>query len=740
MLKEFDLWLDESGKFANERETVNIGYKPSLIGGWLMPHDRYKESDFADMVVESGSAEGYHSAGLTREQKNKEVIPTLVRMHNEFGGRMFFVENKEVRQYGGNKELYLTMMAYGLLHLLQTLNAVCESVHLYVTIARRVDVKGDAMIEITDEEYEKRLNAVIRAEKAAGHIILDNDTQMEFHIDSARTNTKLKMADYACNAELTINSGMFTDASRLKFFEIRNDAIICSFVENYEENRIRQYLTTDNVADALFDATASHQKSLLENMLPDIISRLTNFGYRSAKVQLDQCVREFTTDAYMEDDFEDGERIMRNLIDVVIPAMYKEKLPCEKLHFAAELNLTDMYLREGNLSEAVKEIMKCEEAQKKLPASLENILAYYQLIEKQGLCEIDFFEFQKGYETMGKASKVFEEAIDALELSKVIHERYPSLISEYYGDALCMKIYAGMLAQRQNPKLYDELVHDSDIALLQYGPHEGELERHRQYRAFIEAQAGHIYEACVWLFMTQLPEVDNRWLNEKHDINKALCGKFINEINTGEIQASRLYYLMYYTRIMAEAFEHGNELANDMLSALSTSETEIEPDEMEDQIHVNARGKKIKTTVVDAINNVIDKDTGFEYHPSESIYWRTAYSLYMANKKVEAHEMYEQAIFVCFNNKEYLQLMVTGLAIQAERLALLYNENSKSSKEKAEVIRKKLVREIEIVNKALDKVSINFIAAYTKELSDEIKDVNNCDWRKLWKTSRKISF
>lgn len=740
MLQEFDLWLDESGTFTNEKITVSEGKNPSLIGGWLIPHNKYKESTFADMVVESEASEGYHSAGLKAQQKNEEVIPNLVRMHDEFGGRLFFIENREVRQYGGNRELYLSMMAYGLLHLLQELNAEYESVHLYVTIARRVEkINGEDSI-ISDEEYRKRLNSCIRMEKAAGHIVLDENTQMEFHVDSARNNTKLKMADYACNAELTISSGMFNDASRISYFQIRKDALVYSFVEDYEENRIRQYLTQDNIGDALTTAIFSRKKGLLKKMLPLIINRLVNFGYRGARVQLDQCIREFTTDAYMEDDFEEGERILKNLLNTVIPAMYKVNLPCEKLHFAAELHLTDMYLREGDLCSAMEEIKNAEAAQKKLPDSLENTLTYYQLMEKQALCQIDTFQFKEAYKLMGRASKAFEEILQALELSDIIHKRYPGMISEYYGDALCMKIYAGMLEQHEKPKLYEELTADSNIALLQYGPHEGELERHRQYRAFIEAQAGNIYEACVWLFMIELPDVDSSWLKKKRDMTADICTAFLNRVNTGEIQASRLYYLMYYTRIMYEAFASKDPLASVMLQALLSSGMELEPEKMKDHLHINARGRKLPALVVDSIEQVSEPDTRIEYHPSESIYWRTAYCLYQVDQKQLADAMYEKAANICFQHKEYLQLMVTGLGIQAERLALLYKEGTKGAEKKAASIRKRLLKEIEAVNKAAAAGDFPAIQALTKELAEEIKDEKDCNWRKLWKTARKISF
>lgn len=740
MLKEYDLWLDESGSFIDEKETVEKGLNPSLIGGWLVPHDKYRESDLDDMIVHSASEESFHSTGLTKAQKNEKVIPALVKMHDELGGRLFFIENKEVRQYSGNRELYLSMMAYGLLHLLQDLNAKYETVHLYVTIARRIDKTVDEDHQkIESDEYLRRLNTCIRIEKAAGHIILDEDTQMEFHIDSGRQNNKLKMADYACNAELTIDADTFTDASRASFKAISEDALRFSFMENYEENRIKQYLTRDDISDALFMVVSSRKRGLLKKMLPLVLNRIEKFGYRGMKVQLEQCAKEFTTDAYMEDDFKEGERILGNLLNVVIPEMEEKKFPCEKLEFTAELQLTDMYLREGDLNAALEEIKKCEKAQKKLPNSLENILSYYQLIEKKALCFIDTFEFSKAYTQMDKAAKVFEELMQAVTLSDTIGKRYPNLISEYYGDALCMKIYAGMLAQRSKPSLYDDLVKDSDTALLQYGPHEGELERHRQYRAFVEAQHGNIYEACVWLFMTQLPDVTEKWLKDRHEITVELCRSFLDAINSGEVQASRRYYIMYYVRIMAEAYACKDPLASALLNALTGMKMNIEPVVMHDHTHVNVRGNRSDALVVDDLRLIVEPDTKREYHPNEAIYWRTAYSLYQAGEKELSDVMYEKAVSICFSYDEYLQLMVTGLGIQTERLALLYHDNDEEMRKKASTIRTILLREIKDVIKAEKNGSFKFIDAYLAEIEEEVQKGVEPDWKKLWKTSRKIT-
>ena len=52
-MKEYELWLDESGEFKNDREEIKkINYNPSLIGGILFNKKDFSENQAQKLIGE----------------------------------------------------------------------------------------------------------------------------------------------------------------------------------------------------------------------------------------------------------------------------------------------------------------------------------------------------------------------------------------------------------------------------------------------------------------------------------------------------------------------------------------------------------------------------------------------------------------------------------------------------------------------------------------------------------------
>ncbi len=743
MAREYELWLDESGKFENEKDNASDleqfpkGFHPSLIGGWLVDYGKCNHSDFERFVISAPTGDEHHAAGMNAGAGKRMILDGMKTVHETYGGRIVLFENKELKDYG-NRELYLRLMASGLLQLLQELNATSESIKLHVIIARRMDMTAADNKEIEDKEYINMLGRYISAKKRVGHIRLHEDTEMSIAIDSARKDNRLKMADYVCNTELTLHSGKFSEKEKSFFADMTKDAFAYSFEENTTANIIEAELAQGNIADALVETVFNTKGSAFTKMLKTIGNKISTMGYRGAKVQLDQCTKEFTTYVYMEDDFERSEEFLAKTLDKVIPSFEKLNLPCERFKFSIELLLTDMFLREGDIEAAANEMKKCRTAEAALPASLENMLYYYQLIEKEALLCIDSFDFRKGAELMNGACEGFKGILECITLVDSLKKRYPNIISEYYGDALCMKIYAELFLQRFSPELYPSLKEDSDIALKQYGPHEGELERHRQYRSVIELQNGDFVTAAKWLLMTQPGKINMSSLETDTPLTKNDFDAFLKSVITGEGKSARRYYLMYYVKIMAEAALANNDIADMMALALKDNPGIQDAEDIKDTASYRTdHGTQVSEQRVKSLDHVIRPAKYVDYHPLEVNYWKQATYEFAGKKYAAAEKQYEKALKVCYTYSNYIQLAVIGFGIWSEYIVCLLDQGKER---KAFSEYDKLLKKIERKKKSTSVPKINsFIKTIYDALVSAKKD-NMLDREKIWKASRMITF
>lgn len=216
--------------------------------------------------------------------------------------------------------------------------------------------------------------------------------------------------------------------------------------------------------------------------------------------------------------------------------------------------------------------------------------------------------------------------------------------SEYLGDALCMKIYADLFLQRENPQMYEQLCADSDYALNQY-QYEGELERNQQYRAHIEMEAGHYEEALQWLFKSAL-------IVYEEDNIAAGCQQYLDKADR-EDYVSQSYYLMYYIEIFTEAALHGQEYLADMMYQKLSSKQELWTllsGEIRfpgtNLVHENDSHIEIHE---DVMEDIIGNEKIAIYHPMEIVYWKLATYQAVKGNNGASTRWYEKANSLLYN-------------------------------------------------------------------------------------------
>lgn len=348
MNKNFELWLDESGDFENQHELEGTTRKPSLIGGFLVEEEVADKIDFGGLIDSNRN----HAMELEEDDKKNYVLPVLQKMKSEYNAAQVFFENQEYHDEATSRQLYLSMMAEGILQLLQRLNARYESVGLRVTIAQRQDVTAEAGNQrIRENEYKKALEYCIKRKQRERRAMLHPDCEVSFEICRASDSMRLQLADFACNTRLTRDSHAFKDV-RSEVEALYSTAFLFTLTEMGSQNFIQQCLAQNNYSDAILELYTTKDNLEHGKILSLMAERMKNCSYRLIKSQMKNCVADLLVYALNEDDYEVGEALLKNLLDELIPFLKKNGMPQEHLHFSILLNLSDMYLREGDIYEA----------------------------------------------------------------------------------------------------------------------------------------------------------------------------------------------------------------------------------------------------------------------------------------------------------------------------------------------------------------------------------------------------
>lgn len=718
MNKKFELWLDESGDFENQQELEGTKRKPSLIGGFLVEEEIVDKIDFEGII----DSKRNHAMELEENDKCTYILPVLQQMKTEYHAIQVFFENQEYRDENTSRQLYLSMMAEGILQLMQRLNASYESVSLRVTIAQRQDVTAEAGHQrINEIEYKKELERCIKRKQKERRALLHSDCEVSFEICRASVDRRLQLADFACNTRLTRDSHAFAEV-RSEVNALYEDAFIFAMTEVGSRNFIQQCLAQDNYSDAILELYTTKDDLNHERILEIIGERMAHCSYRLVKSQMKNCIADLLAYALNEDDYEVGEDLLKQLLIELIPFLEESGMPQPHLHFSILLNLSDMYLREGDIFEARAVLKECKTVQKRLGNYLEELVTYYQLMEKEALLSIDEFSFEDGRRKMEKVRTSIGHIMKFIETDEIISERFPIIKSEYYGDALCMEIYAMLFQQRFHPELYSEMCELSDIALTQYPGGEGELERHRQYRSHIELEAGNYKLAVRWLARS-ICLADE-------EPSESMLDELLNEIVIGQEIIGAKYYLMYYLLIMARAAKDDKEFARRMFFALKKNTQLME---------LGGLGKISEDWFDDvSLENIQMMDSGVQYHPDEIIFWKYGEYLAAIGNINEAIGFMSSALTICWKHQNYLTLNVTGLGIAAERIVLYCQIKNKKAAKNAY---RRLTEACEsILARKLSKQTKEFVQHMYQLLKESKREQGGFDLEKLLEMAEMITY
>ncbi len=669
-MRDFELWLDESGDFEAETQR-NRKLNPSLIGGILIEKNQFTNSDITRLVADEKADGTPHAMCFDRPEMRDIVIPALEHMCG-LGGKLVYFENRERIDTFSNRELYLRLMAHGLVQLIRYLSREGAFV-LDVMIAARyeedADEKGRLEL-IDDDEYLDMLKRYMQEELEEDRLELIPGCMLNMCILSARAERRLMLADYACNARLTRHSERKFDAemrSRLeKLFD--DDYIFTAHVQS-SESRILSRLAAGNAASALAELYTGRGRMDHEQMLRYIIEKLTMLPASAARTQMNIFASLMSAKSQQEQDYERTEATLRKILDELFPGIEREgtALPVKECRFVMLNSLCQMYLREGDIRHAGPVIEQMEQVVGSMQGHMESIRYLFAFRETKALYLIDCMEYEKAASLMQETELCISDLAEMAEMNELLHGFLgdaEQIRSDALGRAVTLKIFAGMHLIRLREDWYgDELSGAASRALRQFAS-EKETEWLRLYNVFIETERADFANALRLL-------TGMRGIIPEEGKTAETCRRYLQAIQD-ENHYIRPYYIMYYIILMQEASLMGEEeIAEGMFAALSGNRELMEEFLIENALDTDMRSDRKGLEAQVHENIVWNMFTGRPgvYHPTEVILWKFgAFMLQSGHAYEGGTEYLDRAVAVCDNNRDYTEMKIIGLAIRLEKL------------------------------------------------------------------------
>lgn len=675
-MREYDLWIDESGRFDAEEE-ADVNLNPSLIGGILIEKGKLQSRTITRLVNKGAVGETPHATNYDRTQMRNVVLPSLKKIRDS-GGHIFYIENQERIQTLSNRDLYLRMLAGGLVQLMMTISQESEEGFiLNVTVAMRSVHETEDSHEhgtlITDNEYISTLKEYIRDCWNSDKFDVELDCVLNVSIQDARKEETLQLADYACNARLTRNSKKFSDDMRATLRALTESKYLYKVYVNLAENNISSAVATGDIAEALMVYFTTRDTGLdRKKALGEIKDRVSVMSYRLNRLNLESFSDQIVAYVRVETDFERSETILKQVLKE-IPFIYKEiKIPIAPSLMQIYFCLSDMYLREGDVCHAGTAIDGMRSIIGSMGNQLEDLKWLYFYNDRKALYEICSMNYEAAVSTIDKSIKSLQSILASIDLDDNIGEFFTkkeNTHSEYLGNALCMKIYAELFLQKSDKSVYGQSFRkDIAMAIAQYD-FDGGKERNLQYKSFAEASAG-LYKDSFESLMK------SACLSISGDVKKDSIA--LLEKAQAEDRLSRTYYLMYYLYLMTEAVDTDDSLSLQMYDALLEQKSmydEFLKNPKNDNTKANSQHDIIKTEQIgthifykDIFGDSIS-DSHYDYHPLEIVLWKFGSYLRTSGKGATvADDYYKKALTICRENPDYDYLKMIYIAIECDRI------------------------------------------------------------------------
>ena len=692
-MKRFELWLDESGDFSNDKKKVERNEKPSLVGGLLIGNNTFADQEVSMILPEEGT---YHSVDMNDQLARFRKIDE--RLFRAPENKLVVFSNQECIMILDNNITYLNIISQGILQILKYLNAQYGDVFLRVVIANRVDTttgEDPTVSVVKNAEYVKRLREKLLVEGLQESI---TEEEWELQNASARSDKRLMLADIVCNTFYTRSrKNKFTEEER-KYIESvysdKNKTLVFSVFESVLEKEFTEYLLDDKVGEAVSKICLSDDQAMLRRCFDLLKKRFDGEGLGNVRFQYN------FVNAYIEyyinvvRDYSLIVRFLKNLLQYYVPLLAEQREASksrldDRLRLNIKFYLWTAYTHLGDVANSEKMQKECEEELQKFPPSLYTIGNQIKFGTRNIITLCNAFKYAEALEFADEHVKKCKEVDELLTLISGDESTHFDELAK----ALAARMQVICFLLRQKPELYDDGVENSDEAIAEFVEYR-DKKRQYLYRVQLETEAGNYDRAYEYLCravgtgdsleedrervsgtegesgMTGSLEADGDASGDKLPENNGNePAELSGDADPGEVWAlaekESPFEVYAYVRLMAESAESWGK-AEEMYRALSGSEY---------------------------IKTLLNKET--LYHPDGVILWK--YACYCAQKGMNnaAAGAYEKAETACFAQWPDLTLNVIGLAVYFEQMSFLLKKGSSAAKD----LRKKMVKSWESIRK-----------------------------------------
>lgn len=614
-MTDYELWLDESGQFNNDKEVLKKGWRPSLIGGIL-----FKKKDFSENLAEHVKGENYNHSN---ESNVNEVFDRFAELVNK-NVKFIDISNDELVYIIDSNLTYQNMMAQGIIQIISKLKEQNkDGVKLHILIAERGDCTSDNKNKrkVTVEQYRSRIEERILLEGYKKNI----DTESwEIEVQDAKKDTRLIMADIVCNAFLTRDT-KFKDEKRKFINEVHDDedkTWTFSVFEDSFESQIKRYIIDQKIADAVFYLCQNNDEELISRKMKDIGNYLQSASGNEINLHVKDISSKLMYIIDVRREYEKCLNLLDNLLKHWLPVLKDNSRENDYLYNIAKLDYLfykdTIYTHMGDVEGSLCCERQCDELISTMSLTWEHVAYKMKYANRKIVTRINMFDFEGALEAAGNLVNACEGVKEALQLAdENSEEGHFDELAKTFGTEAQLH----MFRIREDRQHYCQAIECSDKAIREF---EDEKDRRKQYsyRVQIETEGKEFDKALEYLYR-----------QNGLDVNKSELKDVVTEVVKYE------FGLSAYIRLMAEGRLAGWQKA----------------DEMYDELNKTECIKKVR-------------ENSGKYHPFEIIMWKYATYQMERNNVNAAMEYYKDSVHACFDTNNFT-VRIIGLAILFEKYA-----------------------------------------------------------------------
>ena len=532
MKKRYDLYIDESGTFNDDRIDINNPMERSMVGGVLCDPEWMTKEKMNELLP----GNRVHCCS----HYNKRYLNMLQTL-TDYGCRLVVFENRERIKVIDTNITYINIISEGLVKVLRDLAIENkDGVEIQVVIAQR---------NMELKEYKNRL--VEHVQMALGRNRI-RGVSCKLLISDARFDKRLFFADIICNTWFTRDRRpKFTDREQADIEAVFAQGMVYPVFEDATIQYLKRVVLDGHIGEALFEICTLQNLKELKELKDQIVKELIKASPARRKVwftqvssQIDLYTRErmFTAGIELVNHYK--QYFLSPLLEETSPVRDEAAFWC----FDADFYLLTFYDHLGQISQCDQALKDCRKNLNSISRSWEHLDYYFRFCLRELNILMNAYRFR---EILDKADRLAETFREAKHLfSHLDFSGKEDVRSELLGKIEGMRTEALINLMAKDPSLYHEALNASVRSIEEFTSPE-DLKRAWQMMCLLMVEAGNADQAVVCL------------LNSKnissHD--RTAFQQFLEK--TAEHGLDE-FSVLHYTNVMCLLQKTGNESWKDM--------------------------------------------------------------------------------------------------------------------------------------------------------------------------------